>query len=38
VRIEQSVAGVWTLHDGKVVRVTPILDRSEALEAAGLSD
>jgi ketosteroid isomerase-like protein len=38
VRIEQSVAGVWTLLDGEVVRVTPFLDRSEALEAVGLRD
>jgi ketosteroid isomerase-like protein len=36
VRIEQSVAGVWALRDGKVVRVTPFLDRSEARRAAGL--
>ena len=36
--IEQSVAGVWTLHDGQVVRVMPFLDRSEAVEAAGLSE
>ncbi len=34
-RIEQSVAVVWTLHDGKVVRVTPFLDRREALDAVG---
>jgi len=38
VRIEQSFAGVWTLHHGKVVRVTPFLDRSEALEAVGLRE
>jgi ketosteroid isomerase-like protein len=38
VRIEQSVAGVWTLLDGEVVRVTPFLDRSEALEAVGLRE
>jgi ketosteroid isomerase-like protein len=37
-RIEQSVAGVWTLQDGKVVRVTPFLDRSEALDAVGLGE
>jgi ketosteroid isomerase-like protein len=36
--IEQSVAGVWTLHGGKVVRVAPFLDRSEALEAVGLRE
>ena len=36
VRIEQSVAGVWTLRDGQVVRVTPYRDRSEALRAVGL--
>ena len=38
VRIEQSVAGVWTLNEGKVVRVTPFPDRSQALEAAGLGE
>jgi uncharacterized protein len=36
VRTEQSVAGVWALRDGKAVRVTPFLDRSEARRAAGL--
>src|SRR3954452_25347612 len=35
---EQSVAAVWTLHDSEVVRVTPFLDRSAALEAVGLQE
>jgi ketosteroid isomerase-like protein len=36
---EVSVAGgaVWTVRDGKVARVAFYLNRSEALEAAGLS-
>lgn len=35
---EQSVAVVWTLRDGKVVRVTPFLDRADALEAVGVRE
>jgi ketosteroid isomerase-like protein len=30
-------AGVWTIRDGKIVRVTWFPTRAEALEAAGLS-
>ena len=29
---------VWTVHDGKVVRIAWFLSRSEAFEAAGLSE
>jgi uncharacterized protein len=36
--VEQNVTGVWKLRAGKVVRVTPYLDRKEALEAAGLRE
>jgi ketosteroid isomerase-like protein len=36
--VEQSVTGIWKLDDGKVVRVTPYLDRRQALQAAGLSE
>ena len=35
VPVEQNVTGVWELRTGKVVRVTPYLDRREALAAAG---
>jgi ketosteroid isomerase-like protein len=31
-------AGVWTLRDGRVVRVQWLPNRKEALEAAGLSE
>jgi hypothetical protein len=32
------VALVWTLREGKVVRVSWFLSRPDALEAAGLSE
>jgi uncharacterized protein len=38
VRTEQSVAGVWTLLDGKVMRAAMFLDRTEALRAVGLRE
>jgi ketosteroid isomerase-like protein len=39
VMIEQPVADVFTLQDGRVVRTEiGFTDRAEALEAAGLSD
>ena len=39
VMVEQPVADVFTLHDGRVVRTEiGFTDRAEALEAAGLSD
>jgi hypothetical protein len=31
-------AGIWTIHDGKIVRVVWFRTRVEALEAAGLSE
>jgi ketosteroid isomerase-like protein len=31
-------AGVWTIRDGKVIRVVWLPTRAEALEAAGLSE
>jgi ketosteroid isomerase-like protein len=34
----QDVASLWTLRDGKVVRVLFFRSRAEALEAAGLSE
>jgi ketosteroid isomerase-like protein len=34
---EVQVVTVWTLREGKVLRYTGYRDRSEALEAAGLS-
>jgi len=33
-----SIAGVWTLRDGMVVRGQAYADRGEALEAVGLSE
>jgi ketosteroid isomerase-like protein len=38
--VEVSVLGgtVWTVRDGKIARVAFYLHRSEALEAAGLSE
>jgi ketosteroid isomerase-like protein len=36
VDVLMSLFGVWTLRDGKVVRVVWFQDREEALEAAGL--
>jgi ketosteroid isomerase-like protein len=38
VEIERPFALLWTLRDGKVVRVVWFLSRAEALEAAGLSE
>ncbi len=38
VPVDQRFWQVWTLRDGKAVRVTHCLDRIEALEAAGLSE
>ena len=36
VQVERPIAGVWTIRDGKVVRVVWFATRSEALEAVGL--
>ena len=36
-RVEQSIAVVWTVHDRRVVRVRGYRERNKALEAAGLS-
>lgn len=35
--VEAAMAHVWTIRDGKAVRLRQFLDRAEALEAAGLS-
>jgi ketosteroid isomerase-like protein len=35
--LEQRIAAVWTLRDGRAVRVRYFDDRAEALEAVGLS-
>jgi len=32
------LAGVWTIHDGKIIRVVWFPTRPEALEAAGLRE
>jgi len=34
--VEHAPAAVWTIKDGKIVRVRFYLDRAEAFEAAGL--
>ena len=36
--VEHRNAEVWTLRDGKVVRMTGFESRAKALEAAGLSE
>jgi ketosteroid isomerase-like protein len=36
--VERAVALVWTLREGKVVRVVWFLTREDALEAAGLQE
>jgi ketosteroid isomerase-like protein len=38
VEVERPFALLWTLREGKVVRVVWYLTREEALEAAGLSE
>jgi ketosteroid isomerase-like protein len=38
VQVEKPFALVWTIRNGKAVRVVWFLDRAEALEAAGLSE
>lgn len=38
VRVETVLAGVWTIHNGKVVSVVWYPTREEALEAARLPD
>ena len=38
VEVERSFALVWTLREGKVVRVVWFLTREEALEAVGLRE
>jgi uncharacterized protein len=36
--VEAQVAHVWTFRNGKAIRLRQYLDRSKALEAAGLSE
>jgi ketosteroid isomerase-like protein len=36
--VEATIYNVWTIRDGKVARVRGYLDRSEALEVAGLPE
>ena len=38
IEVERPFALVWTIRDGKVVRVVWFLARTEALEAAGLRE
>jgi ketosteroid isomerase-like protein len=35
--LEQRVAGVWTMRDGKAIAVRYYMDRDEALAAAGVA-
>jgi ketosteroid isomerase-like protein len=37
-KVERPFALLWTLREGKVIRVVWFLDRTEALEAAGLGE
>jgi ketosteroid isomerase-like protein len=36
--IEAKMAHVWTIRDGKAIRLRQYLDRGDALEAVGLSE
>ena len=36
--LEQRIAAVWTLRNGKALRVRYYDDKAEALEAVGLSE
>jgi ketosteroid isomerase-like protein len=36
--LEQHITAVWTLHEGKALRVRYYDDKAEALEAVGLSE
>jgi len=38
IEVERPTAGVWTLRDGKAVRIRFYAGKAEALEAAGLSE
>jgi ketosteroid isomerase-like protein len=38
IAVEQRTVGVWTICDGKVIRVRAYASLSEALDAAGLTD
>jgi ketosteroid isomerase-like protein len=38
IRVEQRSAGVWTIRNGKVIRVRVYASPSEALEAVGLPE
>jgi ketosteroid isomerase-like protein len=38
IEVEQTVAMLWTLRDGRAVRMAIYPTRAEALEAAGLSE
>jgi ketosteroid isomerase-like protein len=38
IELERPTAGVWTLHDGKAVRIRFYPGKAEALRAAGLKE
>jgi uncharacterized protein len=37
IEMEYRPAGVWTIRDGRIVRVVWFVDRDDALEAAGIA-
>jgi ketosteroid isomerase-like protein len=38
IAVEQRIAGVWTIRDGKVIRIRAYVSLSEALASAGLAE
>lgn len=38
IAVEQRSVGVWTISDGKVIRIRSYASRAEALEAVGLAE
>ena len=38
IAVDARLYAVWTVHDGKAVRMDEFTERAEALEAAGLSE
>ena len=38
IRVEQRIAQVWTIHDGRALRAQTFPKLSEALAAAGLDE
>ena len=38
IAVEQRTVGVWTMRDGKVMRITAYASLSEAFQAVGLTE